>query len=81
MIKDAIPIGLLMVAVEWSDGYTSLIDIGIKLLADPALTHIAFDNALFSTVTAAPDGTALLWADGSRMDATNLAAGEGRVAP
>jgi hypothetical protein len=80
-IKDAQPIGLLMVAVEWTDGSTSLIDMGIKLLADPALSHIAFDDGLFSTLTKSEDGSALVWADGSRMAASDLADGEGRVAP
>ena len=81
MIKEAQAIGLLMVAVEWTDGSTSLIDMGVKLLVDPALTHLAFDLDLFSTLTKSEDGSALVWADGSRMEGANLAAGEDRVAP
>jgi hypothetical protein len=81
LIEDIQPIGLLMVAVEWSDGSSSLIDLGIKLISDPALCHIPFNLELFETLQRSSDQTAIVWNDGSRMSAEALSKGEKREFP
>jgi hypothetical protein len=80
-IKDVQALWPFIAAVEWNDGTSSLIDLGLKLLADPALTHIAFDAALFGTLSRSQDGTAIVWSDGSRMSAETVGEGEKRDSP
>jgi hypothetical protein len=81
LIADIQPVGLLMVAVEWSDGSSSLIDLGIKLISDPALSHLPFELELFETLQRSPDQSAIVWSDGSRMSAEALSKGEKREFP
>lgn len=81
MIGDIQPIGLLMVAVEWSDGSSSLIDLGIKLISDETLSHIPFNPELFGTLQRSSDRSAIVWSDGSRMSAEALSKGEKREFP
>jgi hypothetical protein len=81
LIKDAQPVGLLMVAVEWSDGSSSLVDLGIKLISDESLSHIPFNPELFETLRRSPDQSAIVWDDGSRMSAEALSKGEKREFP
>jgi hypothetical protein len=80
-IKDACPVGLLMVAIEWTDGSSSLIDLGVKLIGDEALCHIPFSPDLFATLQRSPDQSAIVWSDGSRMSAEALSNGEKREFP
>lgn len=72
-IKRVSALGEHQIKIVWEDDVTEIKDIAPLLLSHRLHARVKSENALFNTVRASPDGSRLVWDDGSSLSAKAVA--------